>query len=125
MSMTSSNRKPPQKGEAPQEPFKRAVAGCMRAMSGVRELEVTYAAERPSLTGSGESAKAIGTGIDPDDFAERMLNAIDAGEREVMIADHEAEKMIGEARRTPEALIDRMIDMFNSGYAAQMGVTEQ
>ncbi len=58
MSMTSSNRKPPQKGEAPQEPFKRAVAGCMRAMSGVRELEVTYAAERPSLTGSGETAKA-------------------------------------------------------------------
>lgn len=58
MSITSSNRKPPQKGEAPQEPFKRAVAGCMRAMSGVRELEVTYAAERPSLTGSGDSAKA-------------------------------------------------------------------
>ncbi len=57
MSMTS-NRKPPQKGEAPQEPFKRAVASCMRAMSGVKELEVTYAAERPSLTGSGESAKA-------------------------------------------------------------------
>ena len=57
MSMTS-NRKPPQKGEAPQEPFKRAVAGCMRAMSGVKELEVTYAAERPSLTGAGDSAKA-------------------------------------------------------------------
>jgi short-subunit dehydrogenase len=73
----------------------------------------------------GESDKAIDTGIDPDDFAERMLSAIDAGEREVMIAEHEAEKMIGEARRTPEALIDRMIGMFNSGYAAQMGVTEQ
>jgi cobaltochelatase CobT len=30
----------------------------MRAMSGSRELEVTFAAERPSLIGSGETAKA-------------------------------------------------------------------
>ena len=56
--MSTSNRKPAGKSEAPQEPFKRAVAGCMRAMSGTRELEVTFAAERPSLIGSGESAKA-------------------------------------------------------------------
>ncbi|MDB5571158.1 MAG: cobT [Hyphomicrobiales bacterium] len=56
--MSTSNRKPPAKNEAPQEPFKRAVAGCMRAMAGVRDLEVTYAAERPSLIGAGESAKA-------------------------------------------------------------------
>ena len=55
---TPSNRKPAGKSEAPQEPFKRAVAGCMRAMSGSRELEVTFAAERPSLIGSGETAKA-------------------------------------------------------------------
>jgi cobaltochelatase CobT len=55
---TPSNRKPAGKSEAPQEPFKRAVAGCMRAMSGARELEVTFAAERPSLIGSGETAKA-------------------------------------------------------------------
>ena len=54
----SSNRKPASKNEAPQEPFKRAVASCMRAMAGVRELEVTFAAERPSLTGTGEAAKA-------------------------------------------------------------------
>jgi cobaltochelatase CobT len=55
---TPSNRKPAGKSEAPQEPFKRAVAGCMRAMSGARELEVTFAAERPSLIGSGDAAKA-------------------------------------------------------------------
>ena len=53
-----SNRKPAAKTEAPQEPFKRAVAGCMRAMAGVKELEVVYAAERPSLIGTGEGAKA-------------------------------------------------------------------
>ena len=55
---TSSNRKPPSKSEAPQEPFKRAVAACMRAMSGTHELEVVYAAEKPALIGSGEGAKA-------------------------------------------------------------------
>ena len=54
----SSNRKPPQKSEAPQEPFKRAVAACMRAMARAPELEVTYAAEKPSLVGTGAEAKA-------------------------------------------------------------------
>jgi cobaltochelatase CobT len=33
----------------PAEPFKQAVAGCMRAISGDPELEVTYAADRSSL----------------------------------------------------------------------------
>ncbi|MCC6926000.1 SDR family NAD(P)-dependent oxidoreductase [Novosphingobium sp.] len=73
----------------------------------------------------GESDKAIDNGIDPDDFAQRMIGMIDEGQREVMIADAPTEKMIGEARRTPEALIDQMIAMFQSGYAAQMGVREQ
>ncbi len=54
----TSNRKPATKADAPQEPFKRAVAGCMRAMSGTQELEVTYASDRPSLIGTGEGAKA-------------------------------------------------------------------
>ncbi len=54
----TSNRKPGQKAEAPQEPFKRVVAGCMRAMADARELEVTFAADRPSLMGSGDAAKA-------------------------------------------------------------------
>jgi cobaltochelatase CobT len=53
-----TNRKPPQKTEAPQEPFKRAVVGCMRAMAHSRDLEVTFAADKPSLVGSGQGAKA-------------------------------------------------------------------
>jgi cobaltochelatase CobT len=44
--------------EAPQEPFKRAVAGCMRALAHVPDLEVGYSAERPSLNQSGGVAKA-------------------------------------------------------------------
>ncbi len=35
--------------EAPAEPFKRAVAGCFKAIAGVGEFEVSYASERPSL----------------------------------------------------------------------------
>jgi cobaltochelatase CobT len=38
------------KREAPTEPFKRAVAACVRAVAGARELEVAYAADRPLLS---------------------------------------------------------------------------
>ena len=54
----STNHKPPGKPEAPQEPFKRAVAGCMRALARSPDLEVTYAPERPSLIRSSEGTKA-------------------------------------------------------------------
>jgi cobaltochelatase CobT len=54
----TSNRKPPSPKEAPQEPFKRAVAGCMRALARTPELEVTFAPEKPALIGSGATAKA-------------------------------------------------------------------
>jgi len=48
----SSNIKPkaPTK-ESPTEPFKRAVAGCMRALARKPDLEITYAAERPGIAG--------------------------------------------------------------------------
>ena len=38
--------------DAPTAPFKRAVAGCLRAIARKHELEVTFAAERPGLAGS-------------------------------------------------------------------------
>ena len=37
--------------EAPNEPFKRAVTGCMRAIAKKPDLEVSFAAERPGLAG--------------------------------------------------------------------------
>src|SRR5262245_60680204 len=48
----SSNIKPktPTK-ESPTEPFKRAVAGCMRALARKPDLDITYAAERPGIAG--------------------------------------------------------------------------
>jgi cobaltochelatase CobT len=36
-------------GEPPAEPFKRAVAGCVRAISGQAELDVAFAAEKPGM----------------------------------------------------------------------------
>ena len=48
--MSTTNRKPPQAKEAPAEPFKRSVAGCLRAIAGKTELEITYGTDRPSLT---------------------------------------------------------------------------
>jgi cobaltochelatase CobT len=38
--------------EAPTEPFKQSVAGCLRALARKAELEVAYAAERPALAGA-------------------------------------------------------------------------
>src|SRR6516162_2155226 len=48
--MTTSNIKfRPGTKEAPTEPFKRAVTGCLRAIACTPELEVNFAAERPGL----------------------------------------------------------------------------
>src|SRR6187397_1582104 len=48
----ASNQKPkaPSK-ESPSEPFKRAVAGCLRAIAKKPGVEVSFAAERPGLAG--------------------------------------------------------------------------
>ncbi len=53
-----TNRRPASPRDAPQEPLKRAVAGAMRAMAKTPKLEVSYAAERPSLIVSPDGAKA-------------------------------------------------------------------
>jgi cobaltochelatase CobT len=48
--MSASNVKGKFSGkEAPTEPFKRAVTGCLRAIAGEPEIEVSFAAERPGL----------------------------------------------------------------------------
>jgi cobaltochelatase CobT len=53
-----SNRKPASKTDAANEPFKRAVASCTRALARRPELEVTFAADKPSLLTGAEGAKA-------------------------------------------------------------------
>src|SRR5438874_9482350 len=48
----SSNLKGKSTGkDSPTEPFKRAVTGCLRAIARKRDLEVSFAAERPGIVG--------------------------------------------------------------------------
>jgi cobaltochelatase CobT len=48
--MSISNTGKSKSSEAPAEPFKRAIAGCVRAIAGKAELDVAFAAEKPALT---------------------------------------------------------------------------
>ncbi len=53
-----TNRKPAAKAEAPNEPFKQALASCTRALARHPELEIAFSADKPSLVTSPEGAKA-------------------------------------------------------------------
>ena len=54
----ATNRKPAGKAEMPNEPFKRALASCTRALARQPELEIAFSADKPSLIASPEGAKA-------------------------------------------------------------------
>jgi cobaltochelatase CobT len=47
--MSATNKGKPAAKEAPNEPFKRAVTGCLRAIARKPDLDVIFAAERPGL----------------------------------------------------------------------------
>lgn len=68
----------------------------------------------------GTSDKAIDNGLSPDFAATQILDAVDAGMRELVVAEG-AEAAIPPLRRSdPDALFDRMSAMVQAGYAAQM-----
>jgi cobaltochelatase CobT len=54
----TSNRKPAGKADAPNEPFKQALASCTRALARQPGLEIAFSADKPSLITSPEGAKA-------------------------------------------------------------------
>lgn len=105
------------------------VAGHGISVIGVTPGSIRTDVSRNAITADGStrgvSDEAIDTGIDPDIFAGLMLAAIDEGQREVAIAEHGMEKWIAEVRRTPEEMFDKMIENFQSGYAARMGVSQK
>ena len=78
---------------------------------------------RNALTGDGSargtSDKAIDNGIDPDQAGAQMIAAMAADEREIVVAVG-AELAMGEARRTPDALLDQMGALMATGYAERM-----
>jgi short-subunit dehydrogenase len=67
----------------------------------------------------GKSDKAIDEGIDPDEAANTMLDAIGAGQREIIVA-RGPELAMGEARRTPDALFDQVAAMVAAGYMERL-----
>lgn len=67
----------------------------------------------------GRSDKVIDEGIPADDAAKTMIDAMEAGEREIIVAQG-AELAMGEARRTPEALLDQVAGMVAAGYMERM-----
>ena len=75
-------------------------------------------------TARGISDKAIDNGIDPDLAANQMIDAMERGEREIIVAER-GELALGEARRTPEALLDQMGGLMAAGYAEQMKAEAQ
>ena len=53
-----TNRKPVTKADAPNEPFKRSLASCTRALARHPELEITFSTDKPTLITGPEGAKA-------------------------------------------------------------------
>lgn len=67
----------------------------------------------------GRSDKAIDEGIPAPEAAKRMLDGMEAGEREIIVAQGTEEGM-GEMRRTPDALFDQIAGMVANGYMEKM-----
>ena len=66
-------------------------------------------------TKRGRSDKVIDDGISPIEAARIMIDAVEAGEREIIVAQG-MERAMGEARRTPDALLDQVAGMVAAGY---------
>ena len=67
----------------------------------------------------GRSDKVIDEGIKPDDAAANMIDAVSAGEREIIVAQG-MEAGMGEMRRTPDQLFDQVAAMVAAGYIEKM-----
>ena len=66
----ASNSKGKSSGkDAPNEPFKRAVTGCLRAIARKPELDVAFAAERPGLAGGKVRLPEPPRKLNPHDVA--------------------------------------------------------
>ncbi|QGN53265.1 SDR family NAD(P)-dependent oxidoreductase [Novosphingobium sp. Gsoil 351] len=90
---------------------------------GIAPGSIRTNVSRNALTSDGSergfSDPAIEKGIDPTAAAVEMLDAIAAGQREIVVA-HGAEKQMGELTRTPDALFDQVAALMARGYAQQL-----
>lgn len=67
----------------------------------------------------GRSDKVIDEGIQPADAAKTMIDAVENGDREIIVAEG-MEQVMGELRRTPEQLFDQVAAMVAAGYIEKM-----
>ena len=67
----------------------------------------------------GKSDDVIDNGIPPAEAAKIMIDAIEAGQREVIVA-RGIEEAMGEMRRTPDELFDQVAAMVAGGYMEQL-----
>ena len=78
---------------------------------------------RNALSADGErrgvSDKVIDNGIEPAVAVAQMLDEMLAGQREIIVAEG-AEQAMGEARRTPDALLDQIGAFMAAGYVQRM-----
>ena len=97
------------------------------AVHGIAPGSIRTNVSRNALTSDGSkrgfSDPAIEKGIDPEAAAAEMLDAMLAGQREIVVAQG-VEKQMGELTRTPDALFDQVADLMAQGYAQQLK-TEQ
>lgn len=71
----------------------------------------------------GASDAAIDNGLSPDDAAARILDAVESGKREIVVADGAEAEIPALRRGDPDALFERMSKMVQAGYARQMGAS--
>jgi cobaltochelatase CobT len=67
--VTISNRKPGDRKDAPNEGLKRSIAGCMRALARRPDLEVSFASDRPVLSGEKARLPEPPRRVTPEDVA--------------------------------------------------------
>ena len=93
------------------------------AVHGIAPGSIRTNVSRNALTSDGSargfSDATIDNGIDPDAAAAEMLDAMAAGQREIIVAQG-VEKQMGELTRTPDALFDQVAALMARGYAAQL-----
>ena len=70
-------------------------------------------------TRRGKTDKAIEEGIPANEAAAEIISGITAGQREIIVA-RGGELALGESRRTPDAMFDRIANMVAKGYIEKM-----
>jgi short-subunit dehydrogenase len=90
---------------------------------GSVRTEVSKNALGADATPRGFSDKAIDNGMAPEDAARRILDALRAGERELILAEGAEAEAARLRRADPNTLFDLMAHLIASGYAQQLGAS--